>query len=120
MTDTKPQGRRFSMPALLAQLPGPASAKWPDGERFMPAYAHGSMKLELYAPRGQDPQAPHAQDELYVVVQGSAALMVEGKTFACAAGDVLFVPAGAEHRFRDLSDDFATWVVFWGPEGGEA
>ena len=24
------------------------------------------------------------------------------------------------HRFVDFSDDFGTWVVFWGPEGGEA
>ena len=114
------QGRKFSMQALLAQLPGPASAKWPDGERFMQAYAHGSMKLELYAPRGSDPQTPHAQDELYVVMQGSAELVVEGKALACAVGDALFVPAGAEHQFRNFSDDFTTWVVFWGREGGEA
>lgn len=35
-------------------------------------------------------------------------------------GDVLFVPAGVEHRFEDFSDDLAGWVVFYGPEGGEA
>ena len=35
------------------------------------------------------------------------------------AGEVLFVPAGAPHRFEDFSDDFATWVFFYGPEGGE-
>jgi uncharacterized protein YjlB len=32
---------------------------------------------------------------------------------------VLFVPAGTTHRFEDFSADFATWVVFWGPQGGE-
>jgi hypothetical protein len=32
---------------------------------------------------------------------------------------MLFVPAGVEHRFEDFSDDFAVWVVFWGPDGGE-
>jgi mannose-6-phosphate isomerase-like protein (cupin superfamily) len=36
------------------------------------------------------------------------------------AGEVLFVPAGVVHRFEDFSDDFATWVFFYGPEGGEA
>lgn len=107
------------MPALLAQLPGPASAKWPQGERFIQGFAHGSMKLEVYAPRGQDPQTPHAQDELYFIQQGSGELVVEGKVFSCTAGDALFVPAGAEHRFRNFSDGFATWVVFWGREGGE-
>jgi mannose-6-phosphate isomerase-like protein (cupin superfamily) len=34
--------------------------------------------------------------------------------------DVIFVPAGMEHRFEGFSDDFQTWVVFWGPTGGEA
>jgi hypothetical protein len=33
---------------------------------------------------------------------------------------VFFTPAGWVHRFEDFSDDFATWVVFWGPKGGEA
>ncbi len=34
-------------------------------------------------------------------------------------GDILHVPAGVEHRFEEFTDDFATWVVFYGPEGGE-
>ena len=34
-------------------------------------------------------------------------------------GDLIFVPAGAEHRFEDFSDDLETWVAFYGPEGGE-
>ena len=41
-----------------------------------------------------------------------AALLVE-------TGEALFVPAGVEHRFEDFTDDFAAWVVFYGPEGGE-
>ena len=36
------------------------------------------------------------------------------------AGDVIFVEAGVPHRFEGYGEDFATWVVFWGPEGGEA
>ena len=36
------------------------------------------------------------------------------------AGEALFVPAGVEHRFEDFTPDFATWVFFYGPEGGEA
>ena len=34
-------------------------------------------------------------------------------------GEVLFVAAGVEHRFENFSDDFSTWVLFHGPEGGE-
>jgi mannose-6-phosphate isomerase-like protein (cupin superfamily) len=38
-----------------------------------------------------------------------------------APGDVLFVPAHREHHFEMMSesDDFAAWVFFYGPEGGE-
>ena len=104
---------------LLNRLPGPASTKWPHGERFTAALANGSMSVELYAPRGTDPQTPHTQDELYFVHAGHATFTLEGERITCAAGDALFVPAGAEHRFTDFSDNFATWVVFWGPQGGE-
>lgn len=38
---------------------------------------------------------------------------------AVKPGDLLFVPAGVEHRFGPFTDDFATWVLFYGPEGGE-
>jgi hypothetical protein len=30
------------------------------------------------------------------------------------------VPAGVEHRFEQFTDDLAVWVVFFGPEGGDA
>ena len=34
-------------------------------------------------------------------------------------GDAIFVPAGAVHRFEDFTDDFGTWVIMYGREGGE-
>ncbi len=37
-----------------------------------------------------------------------------------STGDFLFVPAGVEHRFENFTSDFATWVFFYGPVGGEA
>ena len=43
----------------------------------------------------------------------------DGEVLSFEAGDALFVAAGRPHRFIDFSDDFATWVVFYGPEGGE-
>lgn len=85
---------------------------------------HGSMSLRFYAPHGSDSQTPHDQDEIYVVATGSATIAC-GPTEdrlevrACAAGDAIFVPAGHVHRFQDMSSDFATWVIFWGPKGGE-
>lgn len=104
---------------LLARLPGPPSAKWPQGERFVRAFAHGTMSVELYAPRGTDPQGPHEQDELYFVLSGHGEFVLAGASHRFAPGDAFFVPAGAPHRFERFGDDFATWVVFWGPRVGE-
>jgi mannose-6-phosphate isomerase-like protein (cupin superfamily) len=81
---------------------------------------HGTMKLRYYAPRGADPQTPHGQDELYVVASGRGTFVVGGQRVSFGPGDVLFAAAGVEHRFEAFSEDFATWVVFYGPEGGES
>lgn len=105
---------------LLRKLPGPANAKWPEGEPFVQAFAHGSMSVEIYAPVGEDRQTPHQQDELYIVHAGTATLVVEGRRCRCGPGTVHFVPARAEHRFESFSRDFSTWVIFWGPDGGES
>jgi mannose-6-phosphate isomerase-like protein (cupin superfamily) len=80
---------------------------------------HGTMQLEYFAPQVEDTQTPHLQDELYIIVSGSSDFMLEDKVISCAAGDALFVPAGMEHRFIHFTADFATWVVFYGKQGGE-
>ena len=81
--------------------------------------AHGSMSLRYYAPEGEDNQTPHDQDELYIVASGQGTFLREDRKVAFGPGDVLFAAAGEKHRFVDFSEDFATWVVFYGPEGGE-
>ena len=104
---------------LLRRLPGPRSAKWPNGERFVEAFRHGTLVVELYAPRGHDPQTPHDRDEVYFVISGSGDFWNASKREAFVAGDALFVAAQEEHRFENFSSDFAAWVMFYGPAGGE-
>lgn len=104
---------------LLQRLPGKATQKWPMGERFISAFTHGSMSVELYAPVGSDPQTAHAQDELYFVHSGSGELVIAGERHSFGSDTTFFVPAGVEHRFENFTSDFSTWVVFWGPQGGE-
>jgi mannose-6-phosphate isomerase-like protein (cupin superfamily) len=104
---------KSSLSQALQRLPGPAC------ERFALLMAHGSMKLELYAPLCQDPQQPHTQDELYIVHCGSGEFVCDGQRQRFTAGDALFVAAGQVHRFENFSNDFVTWVVFWGPPAGE-
>jgi mannose-6-phosphate isomerase-like protein (cupin superfamily) len=91
-----------------------------DGKEFATLFRHGTLEVELYRPRGVDRQKPHTRDEVYVVVTGSGVFLNGGRRQPFGPGEVLFVPAGVEHRFEDFSDDFVTWVFFYGPEGGEA
>lgn len=78
------------------------------------------MSVELYAPTGSDPQTPHAQDELYFIHSGTGVLVVGGERHAFEPGACFFVAAGVEHKFEQFSLNFSTWVIFWGPEGGES
>ncbi len=87
--------------------------------RFTRVMRYGSMSIEYYAPKIKDLQTPHTQDELYFIVSGKSLFIRDGKQVTCMSGDVLFVPAGVPHKFENFSNDFATWVVFYGPEGGE-
>jgi mannose-6-phosphate isomerase-like protein (cupin superfamily) len=64
---------------------------------------HRSDQLELgvyvlVAPE-PDRQQPHADDEVYVVLEGAGTLEVEGQSVELREGHAVFVPAGAEHRF---------------------
>ena len=97
----------------LARLPGP------DGEHFVELFKHGTLSVELYAPRRTDPQTPHPRDEVYVVVSGTGRFFRGDEEVVFERGDVLFVAAGVIHRFVDFSQDFVAWVFFYGPAGGE-
>ncbi|HXV24908.1 MAG TPA: cupin domain-containing protein [Alphaproteobacteria bacterium] len=88
-------------------------------EGWAVAFSHGTLELGLYAPRGEDRQTPHEQDEVYVVMQGQGAFVVGDERHEFGPGDTLFVPAGLAHRFEEFTPDLAAWVVFYGPKGGE-
>ncbi|HDR9511715.1 cupin [Burkholderia cepacia] len=90
-----------------------------EGTLFTTLFQHGTLDVELYRPRIEDKQKPHTRDEVYVIATGTSRFVVDGRECDVAAGDALFVPAHAEHRFVGFSDDFSTWVFFYGPEGGE-
>ncbi len=92
----------------------------PDGKPFATLFRHGTLAVELYIPVKIDKQTPHSRDEVYVVVRGTGMFFDGATRRACSAGTLLFVAAGQVHRFEDFSDDFVTWVLFYGPEGGES
>jgi len=80
---------------------------------------HGTLELGLYQPDRIDRQQPHDRDEVYIVQRGSGWFRLGDGRQPFEPGEALFVPAGVEHRFEDFSADFAAWVIFYGPPGGE-
>ena len=84
-------------------------------DNFVTLMTGKNGRLLLFAPEGEDRQTPHTQDEFYIVVSGSGTFRRGDETVSFVAGDVLFVPAQTPHRFESFSDDFQTWVIFFGP-----
>ena len=111
---TNNSGKKITLAEALDRLPGP------QGERSVGVFEHGSLVVKLYTPRGNDPQTPHSRDEVYVVARGEGEFICGGVRQPFGPLDVLFAAADVEHRFENFSDDFAVWVLFYGPEGGEA
>jgi len=76
---------------------------------------HESAGLEvgvyvLVAPE-PDRQQPHEDDELYVVLEGTGVLQIEGEDVPVREGSAVFVEAGADHRFTAY-EHLSVLVVF--------
>jgi mannose-6-phosphate isomerase-like protein (cupin superfamily) len=76
-----------------------------------------SLGLYLLKAGADDPQTPHAEDEVYYVVRGRGRLRVEERDHDAAPGSILFVPARAGHRFHDIREDLELLVFFAPAEG---
>lgn len=61
---------------------------------------------------GKDSQAPHSEDEVYLVVRGRALLVSESREVEVGPGSVIFLPAGEPHHFTDVVEDLSVVVVF--------
>jgi mannose-6-phosphate isomerase-like protein (cupin superfamily) len=62
----------------------------------------------------KDMQAPHLEDELYMVLEGRARLRIGEQEQEVGPGTVLFVSATTEHSFFDIAEDL-TLVAIFGP-----
>lgn len=91
------------------------------GEEYRQFLNAGSLSVGLYvlAAGAEDGQRPHREDEVYYVVSGRARLRVEDEERAVEPGAIVFVGAGAEHRFLAIAEDL-TLLVFFAPEHGAA
>ena len=105
--------RKLTTSEVAAKIPAP------NGDRFFVALERGELQIELYMPGKVDDQTPHRRDECYVIVEGTGNFEMDGEVVPFQAGDFFFVPAGVEHRFLDYGASMKTWVIFYGPDGGE-
>jgi mannose-6-phosphate isomerase-like protein (cupin superfamily) len=103
----------FRLAQVHASIPGPS------GERSTLVLKRGTCDVKLARPIPPNEQAPHTQDELYIIVRGRGILLHDGKRDSFETGDLLFVAAGVEHRFEGFTEDFAIWRIFYGALGGE-
>lgn len=60
----------------------------------------------------KDMQAPHLENEVYVVIEGRARVVVDGNEQEVGPGNVLFVGATTEHSFFDITEDLTLLAVF--------
>lgn len=64
--------------------------------------------------------AHHTDDpleELYVVVEGSAAMHVDGVEHDLGPGDAVLAPVGSDHDLRNTGAGPLKVMVVWGPPG---
>jgi mannose-6-phosphate isomerase-like protein (cupin superfamily) len=92
----------------------------PDGSRLLPALL-GDAKVAgggvyVFKPgETPHPEPRHVHDtaEVFIFVQGSGVLPVDGVEHPVKAGDVVIVEAGEDHHTRSSVDDplVAAWYV---------
>jgi mannose-6-phosphate isomerase-like protein (cupin superfamily) len=76
-----------------------------------------SVGLYVLPAAAVDEQRPHSEDEVYYVVSGRGTITVAGEERAVQPGSIIFVAAGVEHRFHDISEAL-TILVFFAPAEG--
>ncbi len=83
--------------------------------RFLEFLRVKGLSAAIYRlPAGaKDMQAPHLEDEVYMVTAGRARLRVGDQEHAVLPGTILFVRASEEHSFFDVEEDL-TLVAFFG------
>ena len=85
--------------------------------KSVPDLSGGLYVLEAGA---VDPQSPHTEDELYVVMSGRARVTVGGDERDVRDGSLIFVGAGVPHRFHDIEERLVLVVAFGPAEDSRA
>lgn len=79
-----------------------------------------SMSLGLYVLEAgsDDPQQPHNEDEVYVVLEGRGMIRVAGRDRPVQPGSIVFVNAYMPHQFHSITETLRVLVMFAPAESG--
>jgi mannose-6-phosphate isomerase-like protein (cupin superfamily) len=107
----EPPVETFDVPSLEEAR---AEVQHRTGELYLEFLRRDSMSCGLYVlePGADDPQEPHHEDEVYVVLEGRARLMVAGRDHPVGPGSVLFVARTVAHRFHHITERLSVLVFF--------
>ena len=94
----------------LSQVPDPQS------RRFAEILRQGNLSVERFSPYEAEPLRPHTRDVAYMIVQGTGGFVCGEKRNRFETGDFLFAPAGVYHRFEQISEDVAIWMISYGAD----
>lgn len=84
------------------------------GKRYLEFLRIPAMSAGVYVlpAGGTDPQSPHKEDEMYYVVRGWGHMRVGSEDHIVKEGSVIFIAAGVEHRFFDITEELVVLVFF--------
>ena len=84
-----------------------------DGGGYAVVHESPGLQIGVYVLVAPEPdrQQPHDDDEVYVVLEGTGVLTVEGHPTLVGPGQAIFVPAHAEHQFTAY-EGLSVLVIF--------
>ena len=92
------------------------------GEKYLEFFKGDNVSLGIYSLLigEEDQQQPHTEDEVYYVLSGHAKMKVADIDRNVKPGSIVFVGAGIEHNFHDITENLMVMVVFSPPQGSQA
>ncbi len=102
---------------MIERFPIAADAERSDDfRRVLWTGRHSQLVVMTIPPGGEIGQEVHPHtDQILTFLSGSGEAFVDGETQPVAQGDLVVVPAGAEHNFRNIGDDPLVLYTVYGP-----
>jgi mannose-6-phosphate isomerase-like protein (cupin superfamily) len=103
----------------IHELPELIGRRVRSSRAYLEFVRHPDISVGLYVLEAGsvDRQSPHAEDEVYYIVEGRGRITVGDETRDVGPGSVVYVAKTVPHRFHDITDELRILVVFAPAEG---